>query len=477
MSFRINTNTTALNALRNLGNNSDLLSQSITKLSTGLRINSAADDPAGLIISEKYKAQIGGLDQAIKNSQDGVNYAKTADGALAEVSNLLLTARSLAVAAANTGTLSATAIQADQAQIASIAASISRIATNTQFGSKKLLDGSSGVVASITDATKLSALNIGGTFGGVSLTTPSGVGVQVTQAATQSTLTSKALAFATSTVGVAGSFSINGTTFTTLATDTAQQVVDKINQATGTTGIAASYDAVGGDVQLNSTAYGSSAKLNLTDANGVFLAAAGVGVPVAGVDALATVTVNAVTALFTGSRNGKDGLGLTDADGNSLSLTQPANLVAGNAIMGQINVGTAQFQIGANANQTTSMSLGNFAASQLGTGVAAGVNLSNMDLTTASGATQAIQIVDAAIDQVTGARGQIGAFQSDILESNIRSLGVAKENLSAANSTISDTDVAAEMTNFTKMQILQSTGMAVLAQANQLPQAVTKLLQ
>ena len=121
--------------------------------------------------------------------------------------------------------------------------------------------------------------------------------------------------------------------------------------------------------------------------------------------------------------------------------------------------------------------LGNYAASNLGTGVAAGVNLSNLDLTTSSGASQAIQVIDAALDQISSARGNIGSFQSNILQSNIRSLGVAEENLSAANSTIRDTDVASEMTSFTKEQILQQTGMSVLAQANSQPQSVLKLLQ
>lgn len=476
MGFRINTNVTAQNALRNLNSNSDMLSQSITRLSTGLKINSAADDPAGLIISEKYKAQISGLDQAIKNSQDGVNYAKTADGALQEVNNLLLSARSLAVAAANTGALSASAIQADQSQLASIASSISRIAQNTQFGSKKLLDGSAGVVASVTDATKLTSLNIGGTFAGASLATSSGVGVQITQVATQATIASKALAFATTTVS-AGSFSLNGTTFTTQATDTAQQVVDKINQAAGTTGVKAVYNAGATRIDLTSDKYGSTQTINFSDANGVLRGAGAGFTSASGTDALATVTVNGQTALFTGSRNSSDGLTLTDADGNSLGLTQNANVVAANATMGQVTVGTSQFQVGANANQTASLSLGNFAASNMGTSVAAGVNMSNLDLTTASGANQAIQVIDAAIDQVSSARGQIGNFTTNVLQSNIRSLGVAKENLSAANSTIADTDVAAEMTSFTKMQILQSTGMSVLAQANQLPQSVMKLLQ
>ena len=139
--------------------------------------------------------------------------------------------------------------------------------------------------------------------------------------------------------------------------------------------------------------------------------------------------------------------------------------------------GSANFQIGANAGQTASLSLGNFAATQLGTGVAANVNISNIDLTTASGASQAIQVIDAAIDQVSSARGRIGSFHRNVLESNIRSLGVAKENLSASESVIADTDVASEMTNFTRYQILQQTGMAMLSQANSSPQTVLKLLQ
>lgn len=477
MSFRINTNITAINALRNLSNNSDLLSQSITRLSTGLRINSAADDPAGLIISEKYRAQIAGLNQALKNSQDGVNYAKTAEGALDEVSGLLRDARTLAVAAANTGTLSAPQLAADQSQLQALAQSITRISNYTQFGTKKLLDGSSGVEASITDATMLNALNIGGTFAGQTLATNQSVSMQVTQAATQANIDSKTLATSGTPIGVTGSFSINGTTFTTTATDSALQVVSQINQASPQTGVVASYDSVAQVIHLQTLKYGSTQTINLTDSNGVILAAAGTATA-AGTDAVATVTVGTLSATFTGSKNGKDGLSLTDADGNTLTLTQAANVVAGaSSVVGQVNVGTAQFQIGANAGQTTALSLGNFAASQLGTGVAAGINFANIDLTTVSGANQAIQVVDAAIDQVTSARGQIGAFQTDIMQSNIRSLGVAQENLSAADSTIRDTDVAAEMTSFTKEQILQQTGMSVLAQANQMPQAVLKLLQ
>jgi flagellin len=278
-------------------------------------------------------------------------------------------------------------------------------------------------------------------------------------------------------VASAGAFTINGVTFNAAATDTAANLITQINQASAQTGVVASYDAVNTRIVLNTQAYGSRQVINFTDSAGV-LRNGGAGFSTAsGTDAIATATVGTATALFTGSKNGTDGLTLTDADGNTFRITQGANAVMGApATVGQVTVGTSQFQVGANANQTVSLSLGNMAASQLGTGVAAGVNFANLDLTTTAGANQAIQVIDAAITQVTSTRGQIGAFQADVLESNIRSLGVAEQNLSAANSTISDTDVAAEMTSFTKEQILQQSGMAVLAQANNMPQAVLKLL-
>src|SRR5947209_52740 len=170
MSFRINTNVAAMNALRNVGAANDAFNHSITRLSTGLRINSAADDPAGLIISESFRAQLSGIDAAMSNSQDAINYSKTAEGALNEVNGLLRDARTLAVTAGNSATQTSSATAANQSQISSIVASITRIAGTTQFGTKKLLDGSSGVSASVTDGTDVSAINIGGQFGGAAVT-------------------------------------------------------------------------------------------------------------------------------------------------------------------------------------------------------------------------------------------------------------------------------------------------------------------
>lgn len=480
MAFRINTNVSAMNALRNVSSTGDSLAMSITRLSTGLRINTAADDPAGLIISENFKSQLSGLGQAIKNSQDATNYAKTAEGALAEVNNLLTSARALAVAAGNTGAATSTQIQADQSQLMGIVSSITRIAQQTQFGTKRLLDGSSGINASVTDSTLLGSLQIGGSFGGQSVSSNSSVVMTVNAASTQASFASRSFgADDTATVGAAnaGSFTINGTTITAGANDTVAQLRDKINAASAQTGVVATSNNTG-VITFASVGYGTGSQINLADSSGAVLVG-GAGYQTAtGTDGNATLKINGVTALFTASRNGTDGLTFSDADGNSIRLTAAANNTSvTNQTVGEVVVGSAQFQIGGNAGQTTTLSLGNFAASQLGAGAVTGLNLSNLDLTSASGASSAIQVIDAAIGQVSQARGQIGSFQTNILGSNIRSLGSAQENMSATESSIEDTDVASEMTQFTKLQILQQSGMAVLAQANSAPQAVLSLIK
>lgn len=480
MSFRINTNVTAMNALRNLGTTGNEFSKSIQRLSTGLKINSAADDPAGLIISESFKAQISGIDQAVHNSQDAINYTKTAEGALDEVNSLLRDARSLAVAAGNTGTLSASQIQANQSQLKSITDSITRIANTTQFGTKKLLDGSSGVNASVTDGADVASINIGGQIGaGTAVTSNGSVAITVTQAATQASVASRAFGVDdTATVGAtAGGFTLNGVSFNVASTDTVAQVRDKINAASTQTGVVAVTNDTG-TITLKSTAYGSQARIDLTDSTGAFSAAAGYS-SATGLSARAQVSVSGSAAvLFTGSQNGNDGLTLSDASGNSIRLNLAGNSTSlAGATVGQVVVGNAQFQIGGNAGQTTSLSLGNFAASNLGAGAVTGLNLSNLDLTTASGATNSLQVIDAAIGQVSTARGGIGSFQKNVLQANIVSLGSAKENLSATESSIADTDIAEEMTNYTKQQILQQAGLSVLAQANSAPQQVLSLLR
>ncbi len=476
LSFRINNNISAMGALRNLNSTQEAFSTSVQRLSTGLRINNAADDPAGLIASEKFRSQIGGLDQAIKNSQDGINFSKTAEGALGEMNKLLNDARTLAVASANSATLSSAQVAANQQQLTSIATSLTRISTNTAFGSKKLLDGSAGTTSAVTNSSTVASLSIGGTFNGATLSSNSTVTLATVTAGTQATTSATATFTAlTSTVANAGSFTLNGVSFSATTSTTAQDIINNVNAASSQTGVTAAF--TGSGISFSSTSYGSAAKLNLTDANGVVLSSAG-SASTAGTNASATVTVGGTTVNFTGGQNGNDGLTLSDADGNNLKLTVNGNVTSATAAaVGQVVAGSSTFQIGGNAGQTASLSLGNFGASNLGTGAVSGLSMANLDLTSASGATSALSVIDKAIDDVSKARGDIGNFQRNVLESNVRSLGVSKENLTATESSIRDTDVAAEMTNYTKLQILQQAGLSVLGQANSGPQSVLSLLR
>lgn len=476
----INTNLSAMDTLYNLNNTSNKLQQSIQRLSTGLRINSSADDPSGLIISQKFQAQLSGIAAALSNSQNAVNFVKTADGALGQISQLLQSARGLAVDAANSGVNSADQSQADNTQLQQIAASITRIAQTTQFGTKYLLNGAAGIDAAITNAADISALNIGGTFNGTALTVGGAVALTVTTAATQAVSTLTAT-FATSgsLVANAGSFTINGNTFTVSAADTAATIVNMLNQATGQTGVTAAYDAVSKHIILTTTAYGSSAAINVADANGTILSAPGSLPTSNGIDAVGTLSINGGTAVtFTGGKGGNDGLTLTDADGNSFRLTSAGNSTGvTNATVGQVTVGSAQFQIGGNAGQTVNLSLQNFSANNIGTGAVSGQNLSTIDLLTGTSATTALQVIDAAISQVAQLRGQLGAFQSDVLQTNESVLGVAQTNLTASSSAITDVNVAAEMTNFTQLQVLQQAGISVLSQANMQSQNILTLIK
>jgi len=477
MSFRINTNLSAISALQNLSHTGDQLSASINRLSTGLKINSAGDDPAGFVISQGFQAQLSGINQALNNNQDAINFSKTAEGALSEVNHLLNDARTLAVASGNSATLDPNAVQANQAQLNSIISSIDRIASTTSFGNKHLLDGSAGVLATNANGADFSALQFTGQFSGAAITTNSAVTVVVSSSATKAAVASATFAAGTTTVS-AGSFAINGVSFTTTASDTVDGVVQKINAAQGQTGVIATYTA-GGAVTLTQADYGATKSVNLSDANGVLLGAAG-SASASGTDAKATAIINNGTSLvtvnFTGGKFGNSALKLTDTDGNAITLTEAGNATSSAVLAGRLSAGSAQFQIGGNAGQTTTLSLGNYGTSQLGLGVVSGLSLNNLDITSSANATNALKVIDQAISDVSSARGSIGNFQRNVLQSNIASLQVAQQNITASLSSIQDVDVASEMTNFTKLQILQQSGVSVLAQANAGPSSVLKLL-
>jgi len=462
MSFRINTNINAMNTFRNLNMTNADMSKSVTRLSTGLRINSGADDPSGLIASEAYRSQIGSIDAALRNNQDAINLAKTAEGGLDEVSRLLREARALAVTNGNS-TLDATQKQANQTQLNNIISSITRVSQTTAFGTKKLLDGSAGTQAGVVNAARVAKTSFSGTFNGASITTSGAVDVTVTTAAERATLTGSKTTFtaATDLVG-AGSFSLNGTVFTTSSATTRDQLLQQINAAADETGITATI--TGNAFAFTSIAYGADAKINLVDSNAIVQSAASAATD-SGVDGVANVTFGGATVAF----NKGKGLALKDSDGNVIELTSAGNLTAGaQAGVVQVNVGASSFQIGANANQSASLSLGNFNAASLSIG--------SLDIT-GSSTTTALNAIDAAIQSVSNSRATIGSFMRNTLESNVRTLGVAKENLSATESSLREIDVAEEMTQYTKLQILSQAGLSMLAQANAAPQSVLSLLR
>jgi len=483
LSLRINTNVSALTAMRHLNNTESMMETSVTRLSTGLRINNAADDPAGLIISEGLRTQIKGIEQANRNVQDAVNMAKTAESALDEVSRLLRDLRALAVHSSNTATIDASQLQANQQQVRNIIDSIDRIATQTSWGTKKLLNGAAGVQSAITRTDLVSSLYIGPEFNGEPVQSGN-VSMTRTTAATQTSTGAMSTTFASASSTVnAGTFVINGRTFTVQANQTVAEVAQMINLASGETGVSASVVPSGANVamQLTSVKYGSQFPISYLETSTILNGGSGT-TPAVGADAVYTVTVPTTngnqTETFTGGLGpGIDGLTLTSPSGNRLVVTPSGNSTAGATTIGQITVGSMRFQIGPNADQAALFSIPSMFANMLGTAAVSGQNVSTIDVTSQQGALNAMSIVDDAVSQMGLLRGNLGSFQKNFLESTARSLEVAQENLTASESQIRDADVAREMSDYTKVQILRESGIAVLAQANKAPQSILSLLR
>jgi flagellin len=494
MGMQINTNVTAMNALTNLDNVNSAVSTSIERLSSGLRINTAADDPSGYIISQNLKAQIGGLNQAISNSQEATNLIQTAEGGLSQVTSLLDSIRQLAVHAANTGVNDQVAVQADQTQISSALQSIQQIATQTQFGDKNLLNGTSGITASVVNVTAVGGIYFGGTIGG-STTQSGNVTITVNNAASRAIAMNSAVTYASvnasistvngTTIGSGGTIVINGQSVNITGAQTVQSMLNAINNLSATTGVSAAFSSANGSgyVVLSQVNYG--ANFGITESESAGILGGVTGLSATGANATVTVTAmvlvngstTTVVTTFVGGRASTDsGLNVTDTYGNSILLTEAGNKNLAAQAVGNVTAGSLQFQIGANAGQTVNTSLGNIQTVNLGNTAISGQNLSLINVTTAQGATNAIQVVDNAISQVTQLSANLGAFQNNVLNSAVQYMGVGVQNLSASESQIADTDVAAEVTSLTKNQIIEQAAVSVLAQANAAPQQVLKLL-
>lgn len=489
MGLRINQNITALNAHRNLVATDNALSKSLERLSSGLRINRAADDAAGLAISEKMRGQIKGLAQAIRNAQDAISLIQTAEGALNETHSILQRMRQLAVQAAN-DTLTPDDRQQIQKEIDQLIEELDRIGNTTEFNTKKLLNGQAGY-----SVTGQNGLAVGGdiTVNGVAVASGNAVAqgdlsalitrmtpgtntkagvytVLITQNATKAQI--GGVDATDTTVGYDGTIVLNGVAIELVSGENLDNVVLKINNVTNLTGVEAAVS--GNSIVLTSVAYGSSATINVSGSNDLLK---DLGLT----DGDETVLSDAGTDIV-GTINGKAAIGKSgvltlvapgdDADGLSITI-DPSKLELESEASLQFSAvvdasGAVTLHIGANKDQTMTISINDMRAQALG--------VNNISVLSQTEAEAAIEHIDAAINAVSTERSKLGAYQNR-LEHTIANLGVAKENLAAAESRIRDVDMAEEMMEFTRAQILLQAGTAMLAQANTIPQAVLQLLR
>ena len=411
MAAVINTNIASLNTQRNLGTSQSALNTSIQRLSSGLRVNSAKDDAAGLAISERMTSQIRGLNVAARNANDGISLAQTAEGALGKIGDMLQRVRELAVQSANASNSDAdrTALNDESTQLL---AEIDRVATQTEFNGLKLLDGTFTEQAFQVGANQGQTINVAEIANAQISALGSWTSVDTTADVTTTTPATAAVAGSYTTGALTGfDFSVtngglsvdgNAVSLTTDLTDLAGVVGEIQTQldaaAAGTYTVAAS----GSGISITSTTAGAATAVAVTGATGEFAG----GTSVAAADAVAeTTTTTSVTT-----------------------------------------AGTAQ------------------------TGFA------TLDISSVTGANNAMLAMDAAINSVNSARGTLGAVQSRF-ENAIGNIQVTSENLQGARSRIIDADFAAETASLTRGQILQQAGTAMLAQANSLPNNVLSLLR
>ncbi len=468
----INTNIASLTAQRNLNKSQSSLQTAMQRLSSGLRINSAKDDAAGLAISERMTTQIRGMNQAIRNSNDGISLSQTAEGAMGEITENMQRIRELAVQSRN-ATNNADDRKALDAEVQERLAEIDRIANQTQFNGTNLLDGSFTAKAFQVGANVGQTISISSITDARALT---GLGLEGGSATAAGT--------AGATI-VAGSIDVNGTTVTT-TTDGAADLATAINTA-GVGVTATASNATTGSLGAFTTVAGGAYTLSvdgvtILDGTGT---EGGIGTTAANVDTAITAASAALTAAgisTTGTANGGD-LAFVKADGTAFDLVE--TWASGASAGGFANAGT--LSAGGSATTTTTdatitltsgsdITIANdTTASGLASATATGTG-ALMDVLTTTGADNAITKIDAAMATVSGARANMGAVQSRF-ESAISSLSVTVENLSAARSRITDADFAAETAEMTRSQILQQAGVAMVSQANALPQSVLSLLQ
>lgn len=507
----INHNLMANNAISRMNSNSSTASKSMEKLSSGLRINRAGDDAAGLAISEKMRGQIRGLDQASANSQDSISMVQTAEGALNETTSILQRMRELAVQS-STDTNTNDDRTAIQSEISQLTDEIDRIADTTEFNTKKLINGSASADAKNGFNTNTSGTAAAGvdvkSYASIGTTTVSVVSATLTSAqgtitaskkfttdgsaaATGTTALNALISTANASLGLTSGDTISISMrvgdkdvsvdykITDAATETFQNVVDTLNTKLGTTG----------------TASISTGTLTLTGVDGRDNAITDVSIKAktsAGADRTAFNTTTTFTQTQVAASIGDSIINTSDAvtntavavaqGGTNSTLIDGVTIKMANAATNATDAFSVTVSksdqsltahIGANEGQTMDISIDDMGARALNVRDANG---DAIDLSSSDSAEKAITTIDNAIKKVSQERSKLGAIQNR-LEHTINNLGTSSENLTSAESRIRDVDMAKEMSTFSKNNILSQAAQAMLAQANQQPQQVLQLLR
>ena len=473
---RINTNVSSLTAQRGLAKSQKQLGDTLRRLSSGLRINRGADDPAGLIASEGLRSEISGIGQAIDNSSRASNVIATAEGALGEVASLLLNVKSLVVEAANSGALSPDEIAANQLQVDSAVESITRISNTTTFAGLHLLNGSLDYITSGVNTADIKSLDVAQANFGTASMIPVDINVVTSARTAELQFTASSVASSV-TLEISGNEGVEVLTFTSGTTASAMAfAVNRISDATGVQAALRNSATLASGLVFQSTGFGSRNFVSVHAQAGTFATQDTAGATTTrsvGRDAVATVN----GALTVG-----DGLNIKlNTTTLDMNLTLDKAFGAG-ATKFSITGGGSLFQLGpqVTSNQQVNIGIKSVAASKLGDNDIGFLN----DLVTGGRSTlvggeagAASRIIEKAIKQVALLRGRLGAFEKNTLETNINSLSVALENVTSSESSIRDADFAEETAALTRAQILTQAGTSVLATANSTPQSVLHLLQ
>lgn len=479
----INSNVASLNAQRNLNTSQNSLNTSLTRLSSGLRINSAKDDAAGLAISERMTSQIRGLNQAVRNANDGISLSQTAEGALGEIGNNLQRIRELAVQSANASN-SASDRASLQAEASQLSAEVTRVASQTQFNGLNLLDGSFLNQSFQVGANANQTINIASI--GDARSTALGSHTLTTNGTAMGTATASAAALAANGVAVEAGLTLANNKGTTgnisyAAGDDAKTIAAAINTAASSIGISATatnsatIGSLSGTGTVALTLNGSTVSTTITDTADL----SGLASAINGLQ-----SSTGVTASFASPTN-KSVITLSTADGRDIVLSDFTNGVT----TASVTAGATTRTLTSGGNDSTTVTGTVELSSSAGQITAAGSNatefgattssfnsVATLDLSTSANAQIAMKTLDAALNAISSSRGDLGAIQNRF-SSTISNLQTTSENLSASRSRIQDADFASESANLTRGQILQQAGVAILAQANSLPNNVLSLLR